>query len=70
MNHMHPWFICKLPLQISRERRVQLKQKQMRVQSHPPGDLTRVHAFTRAVFGNYPWLSEIHFTRDTFDQRL
>ena len=40
MNHMHSRIICELPLQISRERRVELKQKQMRIRSHPPRHLT------------------------------
>src|SRR6267142_712497 len=49
MNHMHASIACKLPFQCSRQRRVEFKQEQMRIWRYPSGDLTRVHAFPRAV---------------------
>src|SRR6266481_2167187 len=70
MDHMDARIAGKLPLQRARERRVELKQEQMRIWCHPPRDLTRVHAFARTVFRNHAQLSEIHFARDAFHQRL
>jgi len=70
MNHMHSRIIPQIVASNLARMPRPAQQKQMRVRGHPPRDLTRMHAFTRAVFGNYPWLTEIHFTRDTFDQRF
>src|SRR5512132_334021 len=70
MNHMHASIACKLPFQCSCQRRVEFKQEQMRIRCHPSRNLTRVHAFTRAVLRDHARSTEIHFARDTFYQRL
>src|SRR5882762_1438018 len=70
MNHMHASIACKLPFQCSRQRRVEFKQEQMRIRCHSSRDLTRVHAFARAVLRDRPRLGEIHFAGDTFHHRL
>ena len=69
MDHMNAWIIRKLSLQITRECRIQLKQEQMRVRSHPSRDFARVHAFTRPVLSDDAWPSEIHLTGDAFHHR-
>src|SRR5260370_31765638 len=69
MDYMNTWIICKLSLQITRERRVQLKQEQMRVRTHSSRDFARVHAFAWAVLGDHPMLAEIHLTGDAFHHR-
>src|SRR6266481_4480683 len=69
MDYMNTWIICKLSLQITRERRIQLKQEQMRIRSHPSRDFARVHAFTRPVLGDDAWPREIHLTGDAFHHR-
>src|SRR5437899_7373738 len=58
----------KLPLQIPSERRVQLKQEQMRIPRQTSRDLARVHAFTRTIFCNHSPLAEIHLAGDAFHQ--
>ncbi len=70
MDHMDARIAGKLPFQRARERRVELKQEQMRIRCHPPRDLTRVDALTRAVFRNHARFGEVHFARDAFHQRL
>ena len=70
MDHMNAWIICKLPLQISRERPIQLEQEQMRIRTHPSRDLARMHAFTWPIFGNHSGSAEIHLTGDAFHQRF
>src|SRR6266850_167460 len=70
MNHMHASIACKLPFQCSCQLRVEFKQEQMRIRCHPSRDLTRVHAFARAVLRDHARLGEIHFAGDTFDHRL
>src|SRR5262245_41952043 len=64
MNHMHATIPCKLPFQCSGKRRIKLEEEQMRIWSHPSRDLTRVHAFPRAILCDHARLSEIHFARD------
>src|SRR5213592_2153063 len=70
MNHMHASIACKLPFQCFCQRRVEFKQEQMRILCHPSRDLTRVHAFARAVLRDHARLGEIHFTRNAFHKRL
>src|SRR5262245_59076112 len=70
MDHVYATISCKLSFQRSRERRIELKQKQMRIRSHPSRDLTRVHAFTRSILRDHARLGEIHFASDTFHHRL
>src|SRR6266481_1211496 len=70
MNHMHASIACKLPFQCSCELRVEFKQEQMRIRCHPSRDLTRVHAFARAVLRDHARLGEIHFAGDTFHHCL
>src|SRR5215831_16334925 len=70
MDHMHATIPCKLPFQCSRQRGIKLEEEQMRIRSHPSRELTRVHAFPRAVFRDHARLSEIHLARDAFHKRL
>ncbi len=70
MNHMHASIACKLPFQCFCQRRVEFKQEQMRIRRHPSGDLTRVHAFPRAVLRDHARLGEIHLAGDTFHHCL
>src|SRR6266511_398822 len=70
MNHMHASIACKLPFQCSCQLRVEFKQEQMRIRSHPSGDLPRVHAFARAVLRDHARLGKVHFAGDTFHHRL
>src|SRR5207248_1388189 len=70
MDHVHATIACKLPFQCARECSVELEKEQMRIRSHSPRDLTRVHAFTGAVLRDYARLREIHFARDAFHKRL
>src|SRR6516162_1930458 len=70
MNHMHATIPCKLPFQCSGQRGVKLEEEQMRIRSHPSRDLTRVHAFPRAILRDHARLSEIHLARDAFHQCL
>src|SRR5436190_2209070 len=70
MNHMHASIACKLPFQCSCQRRVEFKQEQMRIRSHPSRDLTRVHPFARTVLRDHARLGELHFAGDTFHHRL
>ena len=67
---MHARIVLKLPLQISCQRRVQFKQKQMRVWSHASRDFARVYAFSRPVFRDHACLTEIHLACDAFHQRF
>ena len=39
MDHMHARVARELPLESARERRVELEQEQMRIRTHPAGDL-------------------------------
>ena len=66
VNHVYPWIMRELPLQIPSERRVQLKQEQMLIRRQASRDLARVHAFTRTVFCNHSRLAEIHLAGDAF----
>jgi hypothetical protein len=70
MNHMHAAIPCELPFQCSGQRGVKLEEEQMRIRSHPSRDLTRVHAFPRAILCDHARLSEIHLARDAFHQCL
>src|SRR5215471_8716956 len=70
MDHVYAAIACELSFQCPRERRVEFKQEQMRIRSHPSGDLTRVNAFARAVLRDHTWLGEIHLAGDTFHHRL
>ena len=54
----------KLPFELMREGRVELKQEQMRTGTHASRDLARVHAFTWAVLGDHAGLAEIHLVGD------
>src|SRR5262245_4203530 len=70
MNHMHPTITCKLAFQGFGECRIEFKQEQMRILSHPSRDLARVHAFAGTVFRDHTRLREIHFAGDTLHQCL
>src|SRR4029453_18442933 len=70
MNHMHATIPCKLPFQCSGQRGIKLEEEQMRIESHPSRDFTRVHAFPRAILRDHAWLSEVHLARDAFHQCL
>jgi len=39
MDHVHARVACELPLESSRERSIELEQKQMRIRTHPARDL-------------------------------
>jgi hypothetical protein len=67
---MHARVAGKLPLQISRKSRVELKQKQLRIGRHPASDLARVHPFARPVLSDNTRLAEIDFARHLFHKRL
>ena len=70
MNHMHAWIVCKLSLQIARKRRVDLKQEQMRVWTHPSRDLARMDTLTRAIFRKHTRLAEIDLAGHAFNHRF
>src|SRR5262245_57370697 len=70
MDHVYATISCKLSFKCSRQRRIELKQKQMRFRSHSSRDLARVYAFTRAVLSDHARLREIHFAGHTFHHRL
>jgi len=70
MNYMHASIGCELTFQRSCQCRIELKQEQMRIWSHPSRNLTRVYAFTRAVLRDHARLREIHFAGHTFHHRL
>src|SRR6266705_5673590 len=44
MDHMHTRIVCELPVQCARERRVELEQEQMRIQTHSSRNFARVHS--------------------------
>src|SRR6266705_6145108 len=43
VNHMHTPIPGKLALQVARERPVELEQEQLRIRTHPAGDLSGMH---------------------------
>src|SRR3954447_10192680 len=70
VNHMHPAVAGKLPFQCSCQLRIEFKQEQMRIRCHSSRDLTRMHAFARAVLGYDARLAEVHFARHALHHRL
>src|SRR4029453_17810836 len=70
MDPVHARIACKLSFQRTRERGIELEQKQMRILTHPARDLARVHAFARAVLSDHARLAQIHFAGNAFYQRF
>ncbi len=60
----------KLPAQIAGERGIEFEEQKFRIRAHAAGDLARVHAFTRPVFGDDAGTTEIDLFGDAFDQGL
>src|SRR5438309_85836 len=70
VDDMHARILPKLTLQIARERRVKLEEKQLTIRSHPARDFARMHSFAGTVLRDHTRPVEINFTDHTFDQRL
>ena len=69
IDDVHAPIVRELPAQVVRESAVQFKKKELRIWRHASRDLARVHAFTRTVFGDNAWSSEIHFLGDPLHER-
>src|SRR4051812_43330457 len=70
IDHVDASIVRKLSLQVLRKSRVQFKNKQFGIGTHPSYDLTGVHSFARAVLGNHVRIGEINFTGNPLHQSL
>src|SRR4030095_16947562 len=70
VEHVNARIVPELSLQIARESGIDLEQQKLAVRTHPPGDLARMNAFARAVFGAHLCALEIDFVGHPFNQSL
>jgi hypothetical protein len=70
MENLDTGIAGKLPAQIARKRGIEFEEQKFRIRAHAAGDLARMDAFARSVFGDDPGTSEIDLVGDAFDQGL
>ena len=67
MDDVYAPILGKLPFEMMSAGRVEPKQDQMRIRTHAPRDLARVHAFAWSVIGDHSWPTEVHLAGDAFN---
>src|SRR5439155_8321025 len=69
IDNLNARVTAKLPAQITRKRRIELKKKELTIRPHSARDFPRMHAFAGTVLGDHTRPIEVDLIGHPLDQR-